>query len=305
MASWRVRCLGSVPRRTPFSSRNRSSRRRAISLTSMALRPRRRQLNGERDPVEPPADLDDRRCGGGVQLEAGVGGLRPLDEQGHGRHRRQIEARGVRAAVDRQRLDRPHVLARDGERLPARRQDRHRRRRSQDAVHQPGDRLDEVLAVVEHQQRVAGAEHVDDRLLDRRPLPGVHVESRRERLERRSFVDDRHQLDEVDAVGVVAGDHAAPARSRPTSCRRPRSPPASRGAWWPSPRRAPRAWPLARSDAGRRRAGSSGSRWRRGPGHRRRLRPHGPRRRTRSPCRAPCGSPVAGSRRRRPPGAPS
>ena len=84
--------------------------------------------------------------------------------------------------------------------------DRDARRRPKDPLDQLGDRLHEVLTVVEQQQGAAGAEHVDDRILDRQAEAGVHAQRSRDRCEGRIAVVDRHQLDDEDAIGVVRRD---------------------------------------------------------------------------------------------------
>jgi hypothetical protein len=165
------------------------------------LRPRRGQLEGERDAVESPADLDHRRCVLFRQLDGGIRSARPFEEQCHGRHVLEILERNTVEIVDGQRCDRPHVFTHHGERFATRGDDRDARRSVQDPLGDVGDRLDQVFAVVQQQQGVASAQHVDDRILDRHAEAGVDPQHPGERSERCIAVADGHQLDEMDAIG--------------------------------------------------------------------------------------------------------
>ena len=112
-------------------------------------RPGRGQLDRERDAVEPSADLDDDRCGPGVEHERGIGGAGPLDEQRHRGDRGGLGVGVVLGAGGGERFDRPHLLAgtASGSRLVARTETD--RRFAQDPADERRDRLDQVLAVVE------------------------------------------------------------------------------------------------------------------------------------------------------------
>ena len=70
----------------------------------------------------------------------------------------------------RQRLDRPQRLAGDAERFPARRHDAHGRALAEHGVSERGRVGDEVLAVVEHEQRVLAGQR-GDRAGRRPPSP--------------------------------------------------------------------------------------------------------------------------------------
>ena len=104
--------------------------------------PRRRELDGERDAVESTADLGDR---GVVRVDGRVRSHRPcpLVEQLHG------------LVVD-ERAERPHLLPSDGESFAARGQDPRRLRSAEHAVRQVRGGVEEVLAVVEHEQQLLG-----------------------------------------------------------------------------------------------------------------------------------------------------
>ena len=82
---------------------------------------------------------------------------RPLDEQGDGRHRRQLgQRREVVGVRHGQRADGQGALPAQAERLAGRRQHRHPRARAQEAAHVPGG-AGQVLEVVQHQQQAGRA----------------------------------------------------------------------------------------------------------------------------------------------------
>ena len=97
-----------------------------------------------------------------VEREAGLHRPRPLDEE---LHRGSLAAIASSVDVARRQLERaqrPHLLAGDAERLAARRQDAHARAVAQQPLGEPAHRVDEVLAVVEHEHELADAQRVDD-----------------------------------------------------------------------------------------------------------------------------------------------
>jgi hypothetical protein len=81
--------------------------------------PRRRQLDRERQPVEPPADLDDGAHVLVGHREARAHGGRAVGEQLHRRERQRLRRRGVRRG-QAQRGDRGEHLTHDRERLAGR-----------------------------------------------------------------------------------------------------------------------------------------------------------------------------------------
>jgi hypothetical protein len=108
--------------------------------------PRGRQFDGQRDPVEAPADLHHR---GRLTIiaarrEARRHVLRPIDEQGH---RGRVDAR-----ADVQRGHRPQPLVGDAESFAAGGHDLGRGRGRQDGLDQIGGGVQHVFAVVKHQQ---------------------------------------------------------------------------------------------------------------------------------------------------------
>ena len=109
--------------------------------------PGRGQLDGERDAVEPAAQLDHGRRRRRVERELGPRRPRPGDE----------ELDRVAVGIGRQRRDRHHPFGRDAEAFTARGDHPHVGRAGRDRVHDRRDARDQVLAVVDHQQQVAAA----------------------------------------------------------------------------------------------------------------------------------------------------
>ena len=112
---------------------------------------RRGELDGQRDPIQPDAELLDRGQRRIVQHEVGPGLHRPSHE----------EARGVTGG---QRRQRHHVLTPETQRLAARRQHPCLAAARPYGPHQVASRVHHVLAVVEHHQGPERREVIDDRL---------------------------------------------------------------------------------------------------------------------------------------------
>ncbi len=83
--------------------------------------PRRRELDRKRDPIETPTDLADRIRVRRIEHERRTRGLRTFHEQ----HRRVVRGRSRTDLRERERPQRPHMLAVHRERLPTCRQDPH------------------------------------------------------------------------------------------------------------------------------------------------------------------------------------
>ena len=115
--------------------------------------PRRRQLDRQRHPVQAPTDLGH---GGGVVVgdgEVGPGQSGAVGEQLDG------------VVGQRQRGHLPHRFARHAERLAARGEHGQPRRGTEQGDDQLRARLEQVLAVVQHQQHLA---------VTKVPQQGVH-----------------------------------------------------------------------------------------------------------------------------------
>ena len=111
--------------------------------------PRRGQLDRQGQPVQPPADLHDRRQGAVVEPESGarLGGSLGEQLDSGGRARFVARARCRHA----QRLQQMDGLPRQPERLPAGGQDGQPRALSVETLDQGDDRVEDVFAIVEHQ----------------------------------------------------------------------------------------------------------------------------------------------------------
>jgi hypothetical protein len=163
--------------------------------------PRRRELDRQRQPVQPLADV---RHGLGVavaQIEVPDREPRPVREHLH--------------RLGAERAERDHLLALHAERLAARGHDAHVGHRLDHALHEVGRALQHVLAVVQHEQQVAAVEHLGygGRSIRTRvvaPEGGRH--GRRHRLVR----PQRRQLAPAHLEVQLAGDlRGKPRLARP------------------------------------------------------------------------------------------
>ena len=118
--------------------------------------PGRGQLDGQRQPVQPAADLRDRRRVAAGQLEARVRGVRPLGEQAHrGVAPQLFGVRGRAGGRDRQRRHRELVLAGQPQHRPA----GHQHHQARSGRQQPGQqrsRPQHLLEIVQRQQQPPG-----------------------------------------------------------------------------------------------------------------------------------------------------
>ena len=149
----------------------------------------RRELDRERNAVETIDDLVDRRRRFGVGRESRPRLLRPLDEQ-----------RDRRRAIERR--DAPRHLARNAHRLATRRQHAQARARVQQRLDHLGGRVEYLLAVVDHQQRVEIAQLFGQRVDERTPELLAQAEHAGDRLRDVAAVRDRGELRAPHAVGV-------------------------------------------------------------------------------------------------------
>src|SRR5207244_2238916 len=113
---------------------------------------RRRELERERKPVEAAADARHRGRAARVKTEPGTAGARPFDEQADGVE--DTETLGITLALwwQGERRDPPRDLAWHAERLAAGREHTHAHTRSHQRIRDPGTAVQQVLAVVEHDQ---------------------------------------------------------------------------------------------------------------------------------------------------------
>ena len=149
---------------------------------------RGRELEREREVVEACAEL----CGRARLRERRSQGARPRCEQS-------------RTVAVVQRRHRPRVLALQLQPLSA----RHEESRPV-GLAEAGDLVrdlrQQVLGVVDQQERPLRGERIDERLLDGEPGALPHVERLRDRIERQRGVAHRSERDPPDAVGEILGD---------------------------------------------------------------------------------------------------
>ena len=111
---------------------------------------RRGQLDRQRQPVETTDDLGDGCPFGDVAVELRHHGAGPLHEQ--------LDGRPI-VVARRQWRHLVHLLTGHPQPLPARRDDRRLSARTEDPIDQVGDRIEDVLAVVEQQHHLRVREH--------------------------------------------------------------------------------------------------------------------------------------------------
>ena len=162
--------------------------------------PRHGELDRQRYAVEAPAEIDDVADVRRVDGEPGVDQAGPLDEQPN----RVVPHRSRRIGGARrhpQRRNHVDRLAPDPQRLAAGGQHLHLRTTSEDSPHQHRDRVEQVLAVVEHQQRPPGADRGDDAVDQLGPRRRLHTQHLGDLVGDHVGVGDGGQLDQIGAVG--------------------------------------------------------------------------------------------------------
>ena len=125
------------------------------------------QLDGQRDAVEPVADLGHRRGALGGHSEGGLHRHRPVDEQPHrlGLRQRRDGSRplGLLEIGEGEGGHAPGGLPGDPEGLPAGGQDGDARTAPEQGVDEAGAGVEQVLAVVQHQQQPLGLQGLRQR----------------------------------------------------------------------------------------------------------------------------------------------
>ena len=136
-------------------------------------------------------------CGG--HRETGLDRGRALGEQPHRlrlRDRRQVGA----GAGHRQRRHRHQPLPLDPQALAAGRQDHQPLTRPRKVPGQRRRPVEQMLAVIEHQQQLLAAQELHQRLAGALAGPGGHREHRRDRIIHPGRVADRRQLTQPRAI---------------------------------------------------------------------------------------------------------
>jgi hypothetical protein len=176
-----------------------SSRRSSI-CSSVRTCARRRQFERERDAIEAGTDPGDEWCVRGREAEGGQNRLRAGDEELHRREISDGVAPGECGGVGhRERRHAVLTFARDQQRFATGREHPQRRRRAEQLFGERRAGIDQMLAVVEDEERGVGAEERRDGI-DRVPARNVSQANRvhhRERDECR--VRDGRQFDEPGA----------------------------------------------------------------------------------------------------------
>jgi hypothetical protein len=119
----------------------------------------RGKLNGQREAIEPAANLDDGRGVGRGDREVGLHGLRPLDKEAHRIDlEHPLERRQVSRIRQQERRKRVLLLTIAVQRRAAGDEDLHSWRPSKEIANE-GRRLEDTLEIVEHQQQPLSGEH--------------------------------------------------------------------------------------------------------------------------------------------------
>ena len=150
------------------------------------------QLDRQRDAVQLTADVRDGRGVDGAQLEVAPRGTCSRHEQLAGL--RGAHGPSVVGDWQREGRDRPGNFARDTQRFATGRQHAQTRRSVQQALGDRGAALDDVLAVVQHEQHPARADGFGDRELDWSPRLLGHPEKCRQRAVDHAGIHERRQL---------------------------------------------------------------------------------------------------------------
>ena len=143
--------------------------------------PRRRQLDRQRDPIQPPDHRRDRRRVLPGHLEAGLGRGRALGEQPHRLGCRDRRQAGI-CLRHPQRRHRKQAFPLDPQALTAGCQDHQLLTRSRQRPGQRRRALEQVLAVVQHQQQLFAVQELRQHLTGVLAGPGGQREHRRDRI---------------------------------------------------------------------------------------------------------------------------
>ena len=186
MVAVRLCCRGSAPRAPPRSRAQPVQAPRDVEAAHHA-HPGRRQLDRQRQAVDPSADLGHRAGRLAVELEVRPAGPGPIGEQRGG-------------VLDRQRGDRHDPLTLDAERFPAGGQHRHPRAvrgRSGRAAAPPHPGR---ARSCRRQQQLARPQILDHRLLDVEALLLLQPQRRRNGVTDRRTVVERRQFADPHTV---------------------------------------------------------------------------------------------------------
>ena len=225
------------------------------------------ELEGQRQAVELTAHLDDGLPRGVVDAEPRRDPLRPRREQ---LDRRPRPGCGRVGGRDREGAEPEQLLLGQVERLPARGQHRQPGAPGQQVVHQLPDLGQHVLAVVEDEERLAGAQPGDAGLVHLVAGRGAQAEARGQRGHQRRRVVELGQRGEPGGArvqpGQLGGEPGLADTARPDERHQPLD---GEELLELAPARPTDRGSGALAPGGRRPdTGSAGERWRGPPGHR-------------------------------------
>jgi hypothetical protein len=174
------------------------------------VHPRRRQLEGERDPIQPTADLGNRPGILRVQRELRYRGSGAVHEQANRRGGGDlVQGQAIVRGWCRERPDRQPTLGPQAQRRAAGRQHRQPRAARQQ-LGQPRGYARQMLQIVQHQQRPPLAQVPQQQLTRARPARLLQPQGPGDRRRHEPVVVQWGQVDEGRPVGVVgsrlAGD---------------------------------------------------------------------------------------------------
>ena len=178
------------------------------------------QLDGQRQTVQAAADLDDGGHRVPVQPQPWAHGARPVGEQAH---RRSGQDGGRIVAVMTQRRDGEQHLSGDGQRFAAGGEDAQPRTARQESVGQIGRGVDQMLAVVQDQDRRPVGQRIGQSFERVAPHCGAgfdvhgvaHTERADDGLGQVHRVGDGGELDQPDPVWRVRQQRGADLTGEP------------------------------------------------------------------------------------------
>lgn len=162
-------------------------------------RSRSRQFDGQRDAVEALADLHDGgRLSAVIEREVRCHAVRAFGKEPHGC--------GLSNCSDVERGHRPQLFSGDAESFAAGRADPDRRRAREDGVDQVRRSVEQMFAVVEHQQPGPVLLCSSDTLGQRLSRQLGDVECRGNRVGHRVGIGDRGELENPDTSCEFTGE---------------------------------------------------------------------------------------------------
>ncbi len=179
--------------------------------------PRRRQLDRQGQALEAGTDGRQHRCAARRHAKVRLDRLSAFDEQLRRRKPHELVGTHDRARIGNgQRGYPPRSFARDLEGLAAGRQHAHAWAALFESLNEVGTHLDEVLAVVQHEQHLTARQVGHERVEQRSIRPLAHAEHRRDRLRHQQWVRQRGKFHQPDAVLERADEAGGDPESEPS-----------------------------------------------------------------------------------------